>query len=297
MHNGISRDRQGYRVPSGLRDVKAARSEPRTEKLPEERLHLDSKEFKMQLDPKRFKDVDQAISKFRARVEEAFDENGVKIDRPKKDEVRTQEIIFLDTEDHSLREQGYILRYRDVEGGWEHDNLTLKVRDVDPEKVMDADVQSAEGYKSKTKLELDESFQEVTSHVYSKSNKVKLPRLPKKPTVEAIAEIFPALGELGIDGSARLRNVHEGGITEERHLLGNVRVNEFETAPAYLTLWYDEEHQKTPAVAEFSFAHPAHSEGTGEDKRSEELMQTLQDSAPKWILRDGSTKTNYAYND
>jgi hypothetical protein len=254
---------------------------------------LDSKEFKMLLDPKRFQHVQAGKQGLWNKLQDAAEETGVEVKKAKKGEVRRQDIIFLDTEDHTLKEQGYILRYRDVSGGSKDDNLTLKYRDHDAANVAAARVDAAPDLRVKSKFELDETFQESETSVYSKSTKVRVPHLPK-PTVENLSEIFPTLGELGLDASTKLRKTH-GDITEERHLLGNVKIGEHESAPAYLTLWYDE-GEKTPAVAEVSFAHKAHEEASGIDQQSEELMRSLHDNAQKW-LSHGSTKTNFAYGE
>ena len=267
--------------------------------LPTDRLstqpQLDSKEFKMLLDPSKFKHVPKALDKLRDKVSEAAEETGRKLETPKKEEVRTQDIIFLDTEDHALKDQGYILRYRDIHGGSKDDNLTLKFRDNDAQKVAGANVDAAEGLAAKPKFELDETFQDTETSVFSKSNKVKVPHLPAT-TVENMTEYFPHLGELGLAPDTKLKKMHGGDIVEERYLVGNVKVGKHETAPAYLTLWYDDAHQETPAVAEFSFAHGVHDTASGVDQTSEEMMRSLHDNAPKW-LSHGSTKTNFAYSE
>ena len=259
---------------------------------------LDSKEFKILLDPTRFQNVQKGIDKLWDKVEAAADDTDIPVAKVKKgeQEVRTQDIIFLDTEDHALNNQGYILRYRDLPGGSENDNLTLKYRGQDADKVASVDVSAAPGIKSKPKFELDETFQgEQEGYVYSKSTKVKVPHLPKT-TVENLSEYFPALNDLGLSSDTKLQQVNCGDIVEERHLLGNIHIGKAETAPAYLTLWYDDAHGDAPAVAEFSFAHQVHASQPRVDEASAELMCNLRDSAPDW-LSHGSTKTKFAYGE
>ncbi len=256
-------------------------------------ISLDSKEFKVLLNPAKFENVDKGIKKLWNRIEDAADEAGVATKKAKHEEVRTQDIIFLDTENHTLKDQGYILRYRDVHGSSKSDNLTLKFRDGEASRVASADVEASSSHQVSAKFELDETFQEQEGRVYSRSSKVKVPELPS-PTVENMTEYFPVLGQLGLDPSTKLKNPHEG-LVEERHLLGNIKIADGEAAPAYLTLWYDDEHQSTPAVAEFSFAHAAHQAASEIDQNSEELMRNLRDDSPKW-LSQGSTKTNFAYS-
>lgn len=273
---------QGLRPGDGVR--------PQAKGIP-----LDTKELKILLDPKRFKNVEQGKARLWDKIEDAADEAGIRVKRAKDPEVRTQDVLFLDTEQHDLKEQGYILRYRDIHGSKKDDNLTLKYRGDNPFLVMDADVSAAQGFKAKSKFELDETFTQDEKQVYSKSTKVKVADLPE-PTVENLTEYFPALADVGLSPQTRLENMREG-IVEERHLLGQVRVGGSENAPAYLTLWYDESDQKTPAVAEFSFAHTTTPEQWKADQESQELMRSLHDNAPKWICADGSTKTNFAYSD
>lgn len=278
----------------GLVPYGAMRETPETKHEPVDQAQLDSKEFKILLKPSKFENVKKGIEKLWHKVEEAADEAGVKVIKAKSPEVRTQDIIFLDTEDHALKEQGFILRYRDIHGSSQDDNLTLKFRDNDRNRVAASDVSASPEHQAKAKFELDETFGENIGHIYSKSTKVKVPDLPT-PSVDAMAGYFPALAQLGLDPSTELVTPHEG-LLEKRHLLGNIKVAGGESAPAYLTLWYDEDHNQTPAVAEFSFAHVAHEAVSGIDQVSEDLMRNLRDDSPKW-LSQGSTKTNFAYSE
>lgn len=293
MLDGIS-----ARRPTLALAIPRKSSEPSTAAEPlvsqgRDAVSLDSKEFKVLLNPAKFENVDKGIKKLWSRVEDAANEVGVPTKKAKHEEVRTQDIIFLDTEDHALKDQGYILRYRDIHDSSKNDNLTLKFRNEEASRVADADVEAASEHQVSAKFELDETFQQQEGHVYSKSTKIKLPELPS-PTVENMTEFFPVLGQLGLDPSTPLKNPHEG-LVEERHLLGNIKIADGETAPAYLTLWYDDDHQSTPAVAEFSFAHAAHQAASKIDQNSEELMRHLRDDSPKW-LSQGTTKTNFAYS-
>lgn len=253
---------------------------------------FDSKEFKMLLDPQVFKNVEKGVSKLWDRVEESADDAGVKVKKSKKDEVREQDIVFLDTPKHELIGKGYVLRFRDLPGKSD-DNLTLKFRSRNPSVAADANVDSAKGLESKPKLELDQVFGSEEASIYSHSNKVKLAQ-PSKD-LKSVSDVFPVLGTLDLDPGTTLENVHGGEIHEERYLLGQVKLGKSESAPAYLTLWYDDEHGKTPAIAEFSFAHEAHSKESGTDQKSEELMRHLRDHAQEWLVADGTTKTGFAY--
>ena len=277
---------------SRTRSASSLPSPPSSE--PSDTAQLSSKEFKMLLQPSKFEDVDKGIKKLWHKIEDAAESVGVETKKAKKPEVRTQDIVFLDTDDHALKDQGFILRYRDIHGSSKDDNLTLKFRDSDAAKVAVSDVSAAPESAVKSKFELDETFGETVGHVYSKSTKVKLPELPET-NVGAMSEVFPSLNQLGLEPSTKLKNLHEG-LVEERHLLGNLQISESESAPAYLTLWYDQDHKETPAVAEFSFAHSAHEAHSGIDQNSEELMGFLRDDAPRW-LSQGSTKTNFAYSE
>lgn len=254
---------------------------------------FDSKEFKMLLDPRVFKNVKDGASQLWDRVEGSAGETGVKVKKAKQDEVREQDIVFLDTPQHELVDRGYVLRLRDLPGTAD-DNLTLKFRSGESSKATAADVNSSRGYESKPKFEHDLVFGAKEASVYSRSNKVKLPEAAPT-TLTSSANIFPILNELGLDPKSELVNVHGDEIHEERYLLGEVKVDGSESAPAYLTLWYDDEHGKTPAIAEFSFGHSAHSKKSGIDQKSEELMRHLKDHTQEWLVPDGTTKTGFAY--
>ena len=246
----------------------------------------------MLLDPSRFVDAEHGMEKLWKKFQGAAGDAGVEVKKARKDEVRTEDVSYLDTEDGQLREQGYILRYRDVKGGTSKDSLMLKYRGSDPGTVASAEVAVSADYEAKSKFELDRTFQDTEQSVYSKSTKVKMPHLAD-PTIGSMAEAFPTLETLGLPSNTELKTMHGGAIRQERHLLGDVHVGAGTggTAPAYLTLWYEED---TPVVAEVSFATVNQGDPQVVEN-SESLMRHLHDDAPKW-LSHGSTKTDFAYS-
>ncbi len=253
---------------------------------------VDSPEFKMLLDPDRFVDTKGGMKKLWKKLEGAAAEVGVEVEKAPKKEVRTEDVSYLDTADGQLREQGYILRHRDVHGSSKKDSLMLKFRDSDPAKVSAAEVAVAPDQSSKSKFELDRTFQDTEQSVFSKSAKVKMSEL-RQPTIKSMAVAFPTLEKLGLSADTPLQTMGGGAIRQERHLLGDVRVGAGTegTAPAYLTLWFEED---APVVAEVSFA-TLNQGDPNVVKNSENLMRHLHDNASKW-LSNGSTKTDFAYS-
>jgi hypothetical protein len=242
----------------------------------------DSVEFKVMLDPSRFENTNKGLEKFYQKLKAAADAADVPLRRTGLNTVQ-RETSFLDTADFALKKKGYILRQR-LES--KHDAVVmLKFRDTDAARASAAEVLVGDGYQAKSKLEKDRTGEGRS--VFSKSSKINLKKAPKG-SIQDFAKMFPTLTKLGLDPNTPLQTVHDKRVQEERYQLGEVKVGGSGNAPAYLTLWYEEDK---PAIAEFSFAI----QGTAGEAQGENLMKHLAELASKWVGQ-GSTKTEFIYD-
>src|SRR5687768_7618763 len=74
----------------------------------------DSVEFKVLLDETRFDDPGKALKKLFKKLDQAADQAGVEIERDdsKDHHLKKRTTTFIDTPDHALKKQGFILRQR-----------------------------------------------------------------------------------------------------------------------------------------------------------------------------------------
>ncbi|UUO05966.1 hypothetical protein M4951_21685 [Blastopirellula sp. J2-11] len=115
-----------------------------------------SREYKVMLEPKKFVDLDEAVTQF--WVDLCFFAHGNSRDAVQTASLQLteeREIVFLDSPDHELRLlHGHVLRRRQTCGG-KTAEYTLKMRDVDRYVASGADVAAAKKVKHKQKLEED----------------------------------------------------------------------------------------------------------------------------------------------
>jgi hypothetical protein len=207
--------------------------------------------------------------------------------------IKKREIMFLDTRDRTIRQNGFVFRQRiDVER--EKTEYTLKCRSPDRYVAAGANVDAGDGVKAKRKLEEDIGSPFVSR--YSHSSTVAGPKEAPR-TLNAAAKLFRSLGALRHDGESCSGKVKLFPTTSirifERVLTGPVLVFGKVEAEFALILWSDGPDGR-PLVAESSFRY--------EDDDSVETarfamqfflaMQRLD-----WCLPRARTKTQHAYGD
>lgn len=271
-------------------------------------MRLVSREYKVMLDQKPFADPVKALKALRKDLDKvATPVEGV-VPVGDFDVERRRTIAFLDTEDHALRRNGFILRRRMSD---EKAEYTLKCRSEDRYFAAGANMRTAEGFKPDKKFEEDIAPPFLCR--FSRSNTVRPPKRtplrlgePPKTLDEAIA-FFPGLRGLAsegqpVPGETPLAIVN-GVIAFERVYTGTNLVFEGHgpnearrQATVALILWSDSEDGK-PLVAEFSFRledeKERYSRALAIAARSLYAgIQGLSRARPK-----GKTKTAFIYRD
>lgn len=260
-----------------------------------------SREYKLMLDPLAFRDP-PAVAAFWNDVRAA--PTGTRTGRPDGhfDKHRTRTIVFLDTPDLALRDEGLVLRRR-LDGRGDEVQYTLKCRSEDRYFAAGIDLDAGSGLESERKLE--EDIAPPFRCRFSHSNTVKVAAKHDEPPLRlaAAARFYPVLSTLHRDGRklpnhASLAPVNqmtafERVYTGARLIFDGDHANTTDASVA-LILWSNGE-DGSPLVAELSFRLEDKDESftralASAARASFELLQKLPLSRP-----DGTTKTEYVY--
>ncbi len=259
-------------------------------------LLIESREYKVMLDHRAFFDRETAVSAFWAETAEFARSCGVSPEG-ELEETKQRSIVFLDTRNFTLNDNGFILRRRGKAGA-DKVEYTLKWRSDDRYVAAAADVRKGD-VGSDEELKFEEDIAAPFRSRYSRSNSIKVKADRQTPsTLGAAAKLFPALGTLQRDllpcqpetPLLAVNNVH----AFERVFAGPVLTFGQAKATVALIFWSDGDEGR-PLVAEFSFRYAA---------AEEEFPAAVAESAMKffqsiqrldWCRPTAMTKTEYVY--
>lgn len=251
---------------------------------------VDSKEYKVLLDPARFAGNPQSAAN-QLLLDLSSRLNALGFDKTLTGSFSAGDVdtvTYYDTAGScALQANGYSLRTR----SGDHQDIQFKFRHADEELAAATDV-SGKGKNPSTKLETDVS---PDSLVYSHSTKQDPASGGTPATVGALASQFPGAGALSAYNGQALVAVN--GLS--------VRQQEFEgpgadlgksQAEFTLSLWYLG-NAGTPALAELSFRVEANDDAyytTPVLQRSQTLLKGIG-SLDGWVLSPRSSKTRWLY--
>jgi hypothetical protein len=252
------------RVSSMRLSTIVSRSPP----MSESNLPVTSREYKLMLNPDRFRQVDEGRSAFmdlvRFLIEKKVGGRYMEQEELKaKDVPPTSRITtYLDTPELAFHGHGWILRARDDrtpstkpgEPEKREASLNLKYRGADRYLSAVQDVASPEGGKPKFEEDILPPFRSN----FSRSNTLKSDEPRVVRTVDEAAALFPVLGTLGIAGATRVEIAN--GFTAQELVLhvGGIDFGDKEPVKMSLSFWYLLESRKDwPMVGEFSFDYDA----------------------------------------
>jgi hypothetical protein len=270
-------------------------------------MKVGSREYKLLVNHEPFTDPGEAVKAVWDEIEEAARTLPRVRTKGKLDEKETRSIIFLDTPDHTLRQNGLVLRQRAVEEALEY---TLKCRSEDRYFAAGTDVRAADGLEDKPKLEEDIAppfccrFSHSATITVDGNRKSTLRKTPK--TLREATILFPVLGTLRVDGrrcapETPLEMVNSITVDESVWKGGKIVFErdggaKSEKATVALILWTRGKVER-PAVAELSFrikdSEERFSRSLAEAARSVYTLLLRLDCA----RREGMTKTEYIYRD
>lgn len=263
-------------------------------------------EAKLILKPDRFTSV-QSFRDFGKIVKQSAKKLGVGFipdaDTDRRPEVR--EIIFGDTLDFRLYNNGFILRRRIsyLDGFPVGDpEIVFKFRHPDEQRATQMDVRPhiAGAYRIKFKAEALPLKDEVGGYriLYSHNCQFGLSQVhdANKSSVATLVKILPALASLKKSDEERISLVN-GGIVEEVLLpLGQLDFGKGQVAKCDISLWRTRGEHK-PLVGEFAFQvkFPGRESVAEKPKKlAAQFYVTLQQDVKDWLAL-GVTKTAMVY--
>jgi len=263
-------------------------------------LLVKSREYKMMLDQRSFRDWEEGAKRFWDEVKEFVVPLGLSFNkRLRVENERT--VQFLDTEDHTLLANGYVLRRRSRKNGNDAE-YTLKYRTEDRYVAAGANVTSPlTEEEPKFEEDIAPPFRSRYSHALTIDVEGETPT-----TLKEAAGLFPVLGKLRRDGqtcppATRLMAVN-GIQAFERVLVHEDDGNTSETPLSVagqkisvaLILWSNGRNGR-PLVAEFSFRYKDKKEDfePAVAKAARRLFSVLQ--RMDWAHPQAMTKTEYVY--
>ncbi len=264
---------------------------------------INSREYKMMLRASKFNGPPEKLSEAATALWQDLASvilpNAVAVSGIEDISRRRRQVRFFDTDDHWLRQNDYVVRERtDLDS--EERQLTLKFRHPDRFYSQDRSMEPAEEFSHDLKFE--EDIKPTFQSLYSYSSCILLKEKISIENLEQIGKFYPGL-EKAVDEfpkEARLNQV--GGFTAfETVIKGTsfqIRKDPELLAVCSLTLWYADEADEKPLVAEFSFKYEDDKENySGKaTNRAYKSYLAMQDQLKSWIDSKSMTKTAYVYS-
>jgi hypothetical protein len=216
---------------------------------------------------------------------------------------RIREVVFLDTKDFALYNHAFILRRRIAyEDGFPvgDPEIVFKFRHPDLQTAAAIDVRPniSTAYRIKFKAEalpLKEKLGGLRV-LYSHNVEFPLQREMQSGSLAALADFFPALGELG-KSTKKISLVNHTIVEEVLQDLGVLDFGKRVTAKCNASLWRERGEHKL-LVGEFSYECKFKRRSEHHEKvldRCKSFFVALQEVARDWISV-GTTKTGIVYH-
>lgn len=266
-------------------------------------MKVESREYKLMVQPGPFSIREETVKDLWVEIDEILKTLGVR-GKGEFEEKESRVVCFIDTPDHTLRQNRLIFRQRQTDKSLEY---TLKCRSEDRYVVAGTEVGPREKGKSKLEEDIAPPFRCRFSH----SASIEFPRDESNPgphpplNLKSAAVLFPLLGTLRADGRAcapetSLSLVNHIVVDEEvwkgPRIVFDDRDGQSTKATVALILWSRQKRRQVVA-AELSFRikdeEERFSRPVAEAARAVyETMQRLD-----LARQDGMTKTEYVYRD
>ena len=250
-----------------------------------------SREYKIMLTANRFKDRSQGAEEFRNLI--AFlitKEGGTVIEKQNKEERR--QTSYLDTPQFALRQNGFSLRLREEEDGFQ---INLKYRDADRYVSASKDLSSS----GEGKIKFEEDIIPPFTSKFSHSNSIEKTIMPPLALMKDVTSLFPGLKKLDVDENTPIKTANNFKAIEVTRKLCKFQFGDTETVKASLSFWYLLAEKDWPLVTEFSFDYDARVAGELESYSpavvagASGLFRSVLNQAG-WLDLTTTTKTAFA---
>ena len=260
-----------------------------------------SREVKILLNAKKFTNKEQAFKQYWEIAKKVAKSVNVKVkEKYKGFKEKKRRVLFLDTEDFSIKKTGYVLRKRvKFKKGHYIDEAeyTVKYRSTDINKSNKAKT-NAEGIYSKSEFEEDIAFDETKpdkiKRIYALRTKIKTEDKIDY-NIKSFGNFFPVLLTLGIPHESIVKPVNDIIIDERKVSPGKLIFGEGIKAKPDITIWLDE--NGNPLIGEFSFDYKIEDFDNQQKEATKKVFEyflKLREESKEW-LAEGHTKTMFTY--
>jgi uncharacterized protein YjbK len=220
---------------------------------------LDSREFKLILKPKLFKNFDSGISKVQDLVDTQLKKLNGKFDSNDADRIlKYRKTYYLDTPNFRLNSIFCFLRIRrDMES--RNYDVTLKCRH--PDRYISSSYDLSELKIHDTKFEEDVIAPHISK--FSTSVNFEQENKPKFNNIKEIKSTFPGLISNGL-GNGKLLKVNNFEAKEVSVKLGKISYNrkkgdhkDDRKVTLFLNFWYSPKYESIPIIVEFTYSYKA----------------------------------------
>lgn len=220
---------------------------------------LDSREFKLILKPKIFKELNSGVKKVQDVIHSEVNKlNGKFKSRDSDLQLKHRITYYLDTSDFRLNSKNFFLRVREDKKSRKYD-LTLKCRH--PDRYISSAYDLSDLKKYDTKFEEDIIAPHISK--FSTSVNFEQDQKPKLDSVEELRSVFPGLISYDI-GHGKLFKVNNFEAKEISVKLGKIVYDgkknnnkDGNKVTLLLNLWYPPKDESVPAIVEFTYSYRA----------------------------------------
>ncbi len=263
---------------------------------------INSREYKLMLRASKFNGDREAL---RDRAHTLWSElaaiivpHAIAVSGTEEVEQKRRQVRFLDTREHWLRSHDYVVRER-IDLDKAERTVTLKFRHADRYISQDRDMKPAEDFEGDMKFE--EDIKPEFQKVYSFSSNTVVPADTSFDKLGDVADIYPGLA-LAVDEFPQDEELEtvRGFTAYELVAKGTsfqIRKDPEVPAECSLTIWYADETDDKPIIAEFSFKYQG-----DEDSYSAKMAQraynafiAIQNNLGDWLDPKSMTKTAFVY--
>lgn len=222
---------------------------------------LDSREFKLILQPTLFLEFNLGIKKLQDVIDtEVKKLNGTFKSSESDLKLKHRKTYYLDTPDFRLNSKNFFLRVRKDKNSSNHD-VTLKCRHPDRYISSAYDLSDLDLKKYHPKFEEDVIAPHISK--FSMSVKFQQEQEPKLDSMEKLRSMFPGLISNDL-GHGKLLKVNNFEAKEISVKLGKIVYDgkkgnnkDDNKVTLFLNLWYIKEDESLPIIVEFTYSYSA----------------------------------------
>jgi uncharacterized protein YjbK len=276
---------------------------------------LDSREFKLILKPKIFKNLNKGLKKIQKIIDTKVDIlNGKFIPEPDI-ELKYRRTYYLDTVNHKLRSKNFFLRVREDKQSNKY-TTTLKCRH--PDRYISAEYDLSGPTNHNIKFEEDIIAPHISQ--FSISADFKSDYEPEIKSLAELNKMFPRLTKYDV-GEGMLEKVNNFEAREISVELGKISYNDNNDKNekghenkinTSLNFWYLSKKARIPLIVEFTYDYSAKNKEQWQKNKKDELKTRIEEFPVSLVrntyqfynsmqdtkvvdLKSSRTKTEFAY--